>query len=408
MNEYNIDFHIHSKYSGGTSPEMELPVIASQAQLKGLDVMGTSDCLHGKWLKHMRDKLQPSAEGVYSIKDSKTKFIVTTEIEDERRVHHIILFPSIESAEGMRDRLRKLSPNLDSDGRPNLRLNGEALVDCANEVDALVGPSHAFTPWTAVYKEYGSLRECYGDNLKHIKFLELGLSADSDMADTLSELQDIVFMSNSDCHSPWPHRIGREFNRLLLKEVSFKEIVKAFDRNGGRKFTLNAGLNPKEGKYHVTACSRCFTKFRIDDAVSLKYRCPECRGLIKKGVSDRIRELADRSQPVRPKHRPPYLHILPLAEVISLAKGVKSLFSKKVQDDWNLIVKKFGTEINALVDAPVDEIKKVDPQIGIVIERFRTGKISYVAGGGGQYGRPTLKEEKETYFGAGQKKLTEW
>ncbi|MFH0859747.1 MAG: TIGR00375 family protein [Candidatus Altiarchaeota archaeon] len=408
MNEYNIDFHIHSKYSGGTSPEMELPVIASQAQLKGLDVMGTSDCLHGKWLKHMRDKLQPSAEGVYSIKDSKTKFIVTTEIEDERRVHHILLFPSIESAEDMRDRLKKLSPNLDSDGRPNLRLNGEALVDCANEVDALVGPSHAFTPWTAVYKEYGSLRECYGSNLKHIKFLELGLSADSDMADTLSELQDIVFMSNSDCHSPWPHRIGREFNRLLLKEVSFKEIVKAFDRNGGRKFTLNAGLNPKEGKYHVTACSRCFTKFRIDDAVSLKYRCPECRGLIKKGVSDRIRELADRSQPVRPKHRPPYLHILPLAEVISLAKGVKSLFSKKVQDDWKLIVGKFGTEINALVDVPVDEIKKADQQIGIVIERFRTGRISYVAGGGGQYGRPTLKEEKEIYFGAGQKKLTEW
>lgn len=408
MREYNIDFHMHSKYSAGTSPQMELPIIASQADLKGLHAVGTSDCLHGKWLKHIKEHLQPSSDGVYSMKNFDSKFIVTTEVEDNHRVHHLILFPSIESAENMRDSLKKHSPNLDADGRPNLRLNGEEIIDFAQQVGALVGPAHAFTPWTAIYKSYDSLKGCYGDHLKHVKFLELGLSADTDMADRIKELSNIVFLSNSDCHSPWPHRLGREFNRLNLKSLSFNEILKAFDRNGGRKFTLNVGLNPNQGKYHITACSRCFLKFKTCEKARFKNRCPECRGLIKKGVVDRIDDLATSEEPKHPRHRPPYLYIIPLAQVISLATGVKSLDSKRIQDSWKAIVAENETEINVLIDVPVGQIKKIDAKVGSIIEKFRSNRVCYVAGGGGQYGRPTLKSEKDVYYGIGQKKINEW
>ena len=34
MQDYDIDFHIHSKYSKGVSKNMEIPVIAKQAELK--------------------------------------------------------------------------------------------------------------------------------------------------------------------------------------------------------------------------------------------------------------------------------------------------------------------------------------------------------------------------------------
>ncbi len=408
MPEFNCDFHIHSKYSGGSSKDMELPLIARQAELKGLDAVGTGDALHPGWLKHVKENLGEESDGCYGIGGSKTKFFITTEVEDNARVHHVILLPSIDAAQQLGETLGKHSVDVDKDGRPHLKINGEQLIDEAKKANALIGPSHAFTPWTAVYKEYKSLKDCYGTNLKDVKFLELGLSADTSMADRIQELQDIVFMSNSDCHSPWPHRLGREFNRLMLKELSFPELERALDRNGKREFTLNAGLNPREGKYHLTACSRCYLKFKLEDAVGLKNRCPECRGIIKKGVADRINEIATWSEPKHPPHRPRYAHIIPLAEAIALAYNVNTLTSKTVKDKWDAMVRKFGTEINVLVDANISEVKIMDAKVGSVIESFREGRMQYVAGGGGQYGRPTLTGEKDNYWGYGQKTLTDW
>lgn len=405
MKEFNIDFHIHSRFSGGTSDKMVLPLIGKHAAEKGLHLVGTGDATHPGWLKHMRDNLSESAQGVYNIAGSDTKFLATAEVEDVRRIHHVILFPSIAAAENFSKSIAKHSVNIASDGRPNVKLDGAQIVDEASDVGALVGPAHAFTPWTAVYKEYNSLQDCYQDNLDKIKFLELGLSADSDTADRIEELSGLVFMSNSDCHSPQPHRLGREFNRLKLKELSFPETVRAFDRNGGRKFTLNVGLNPLEGKYHVTACSRCYLKFTPDDAASLKRRCPECRGIIKRGVMERVSELATWDIPHHPRHRPPYIRILPLAEVISLAVGVSTLTSKRIQENWRKLINQFGTEINVLVDADIAEVKRFNPNVGGIIEKFRAGRIRYIAGGGGKYGKPTLSGEKDEYWGIGQKKL---
>ncbi len=408
MQQFDVDFHIHSKYSGGTSGDMILPVIARQAELKGLDLVGTGDSLNPGWLAHIRKNLTEEADGVYASTGFKTKFIVTSEVEDLKRVHHLLLFPSISSAEALLGEFRKYSSDIDRDGRPHIRLDGEQIVDFARDVGALVGPSHAFTPWTAIYKEYNSLRECYGSNTGEIKFLELGLSADSYMADRISELQDITFISNSDTHSPWPHRLGREFNRISVKELGFDEIKKALEHRNNRKFVLNAGLNPREGKYHLTACTRCFLRFKLPDAQSRRWRCPECGGIIKKGVFDRITELATWDMPHHPGHRPGYVHILPLAEVISLAVGIRTLTSKKIHDEWSRLVNHFGTEINVLVDLDITEVKRIDPDVGRIIEKFRTGRMKYVAGGGGQYGRPTLKGESDNFYGAGQTSLNEF
>jgi len=408
MQQFDVDFHIHSRYSGGTSRDMIASVIARQAELKGLDLVGTGDALNPDWLRHIKKNLTEESDGVYSSSESKTRFLVTTEVEDYKGVHHLLLFPSISSAGELMERFKRYSSDIEKDGRPHLRLNGEQIVDFARDVDALLGPAHAFTPWTAIYKEYNSLRECYGDNIRDVKFLELGLSADSYMADRISELQEITFMTNSDTHSPWPHRLGREFNRILVKDLSFSEIKKAIEHKNDRRFVLNVGLNPREGKYHLTSCTRCFLRFKLADAERLKWRCPECRGVIKKGVSDRINELATWEKPHHPWHRPRYIHIIPLAEVISLATGIRTITSKKIHERWKRLIDRFGTEINVLIDSETSEIKKIDPGVGRIIEKFRTGRMKYVAGGGGQYGRPTLKDEEDNFYGMGQRSLSEF
>lgn len=408
MQFFDVDFHIHGKYSGGVSSEMTLPTIAEQAELKGLHLVGTGDATNPRWLKHIKENLSAVFDGVYSIPNSRTRFLVTAEVEDNKRVHHLIILPSVEAAEQLYDYLKKYSSDIDEDGRPHLRINAAEVVDYVTEAGGLVGPSHAFTPWTSVYKEYDSLKECYGSSISKIKFLELGLSADTYMADRIPELQDITFLSNSDTHSPWPHRLGREFNRIRVQELSYTELKKAFEFQGGRGFVLNVGLNPKEGKYHLTACTRCFLRFRYSDVVRFKMRCPECGGIIKKGVLDRVEELAVWKTPKHPWHRPPYLHIIPLAEVISLVAGISTISSAKVRDRWSRLVSFFGTEINVLIDSDVDEIRKIDSEVAEVIGGFRSGKITYVSGGGGQYGRPTLGNEKDRFYGSGQRTLTEY
>jgi uncharacterized protein (TIGR00375 family) len=386
----NADLHIHGRYSIATSKNMTPSIMAPQANLKGLDLVATGDALHNKWLKIVEETTEESSDGIFSLKDSArdpanisedklSKFILTTEVEDLKRVHHLIIFPSIESAKDTRG---KMKGNMDADGRPRVRMDGSEIMEIAHENGCIIGPSHAFTPWTSIYKEYDSIKDCYG---KMPDFLELGLSADSDMADTIEELKNIPFLTNSDAHSPWPHRLGREFNELEIKKLTFEGIKDAILN---KNIKANYGFDPRLGKYHQTACSKCFTQYSIEEAKNMKMRCP-CGGRIKKGVDYRIYELSKWEKPHHPPHRPPYIHILPLAEIISIThgKGVTTVFVQKI---WKELVQKFNDEITVLIHAPMEEITKVDSKVADVIRAFRNNTLQIKSGGGGRYGEIIL------------------
>jgi len=380
--EVNADLHIHGRYSGATSSSMSIARIAEQAPLKGLQLVGTGDALHPLWLEEVAE-LEEVEEGIF--RHGSTLFVLTAEVEDARKVHHLLILPSLSAAEGLREALRAHSQDIERDGRPHVSLSGAEIADLAAEVDALVGPSHAFVPWTSIYKEYDSLRECYGSAEVH--FLELGLSADTDMADTIAELSELTFLSNSDAHSPWPSKLGREFNRLELMDVSFTELKKALLRLGGRRVTLNVGFDPRLGKYHATACIKCYRRYTLEEAQRLRWKCMNCGGRLKKGVKDRIREIATWNEPRHPEHRPPYLRIAPLAEIIAIAENLKNVYSARVQRLWHSLVAVFGSEIAVLVDAQIDEVAKVGGEkLAELIERFRSGRFHIIEGGGGRYG----------------------
>ncbi len=100
----------------------------------------------------------------------------------------MIIIPNMDIAREISDKLD--SKNKTTDGRPKTNYGGAELLDLVHEYDCLIGPAHAFTPWTGMYKSFDSIYDCYS---KKADFVELGLSADTFMADRIAELKDFVF-----------------------------------------------------------------------------------------------------------------------------------------------------------------------------------------------------------------------
>ena len=378
----NTDLHIHSKYSMATSKNMIIPTIAAECQKKGIDLIATGDAFHSAWLNHMENHLtQINNTGIYalnqSIGDFSTNFITTVEVEDNHRIHHLIIIPSIDVAWSMRDEF--VTKNMDADGRPKIRMDASQILEIAHDYNCIMGPAHVFTPWTGLFKEYDSILDCYNTRPD---FVELGLSADTYLADRIGQLNDYTFLTNSDSHSPWSHRIAREFNRLCLEELSYDGVVSAIRNN---RVIENYGLDPRMGKYHQTGCSSCYKIYSTSDASKLNMRC-SCGGRIKKGVLARIDELADADKAHNQGNHPPYRYIVPLAELLSAIydKGVTTKF---VKTRYDKLIELFGDEISVLVDADVDEIAKHDKLLAGVIKQYRMNELNVIVGRGGRYGQ---------------------
>jgi len=407
---YSADLHIHSKYSGATSSRMDIDTIAQQAKFKGLALVGTGDIFHPRWFENINAELEAAADGTFEHPRYGTRFILTVEVEDKHRVHHLLILPSLDAVGGVRETLARRSSDIDVDGRARIEMEAPELVDIALAHDCLIGPCHAFTPWTSMYKEFDSMHACYGDRVRDIRFLELGLSADTYMADKIAELSEITFLSNSDAHSPWSDKLGREFNRFALAEPTYNEVIKAIERREGRRIELNVGFDPRLGKYHITACSRCFKQFGLKEAERLKWKCDKCGGWVKKGVWDRINELADYNEPHHPPHRPNYLRVAPLAEVIALALGQSDAHVPEVQDVWSKLVARFGNEIAVLIDVPANDVAEVaGARVSAMVKAFREQQLKVVPGGGGKYGHLEVPAElAKTQLPKAQRTLMEF
>ncbi len=407
----NADLHLHGLYSGAVSESMIPKTIGEQAPLNGIHLLGTADILNARWIKLVKEQLKEVEDGILE-HENGTKFILQTEIEDNNRVHHILFFPSFSKVEEVREAFSKKCKDLDTEGRPKIWLSGEEIAEICIKADCLIGFAHAFTPYFGLFSKFDSYKKCYGKYWNKIYFLELGLSADTNMADRISELHNLTFTSNSDAHSPWPNKLGREFNTFKMKEISFDELARALKREAGRKSMLNVGFNPLEGKYHKTRCAGCLTFFEPKDAIKVNWRCPQCSKPIKKGVDYRIEELADVGPNIHPDHRPEYRHIIPLSEIIALAYGVSNAWSQRVQDIWLKFVKKFGSEIRVLLNVDFESLSQIDANVAEYVQYFRDDKIKYIPGGAGVYGKLISPEEKKPeevkIFNNKQRSLTEF
>ena len=224
-------------------------------------------------------------------------------------------------------------------------------------------------------------KKIFKEKYDRIPAIELGLSSDTFLADTISELENKSFITNSDAHSL--PKIAREYNKMLVKDISYKEILKAIKNEDGRKIIANYGLDPKLGKYHRTFCEDCNMPV-IGEAPVLK--CDRCNGTnITMGVYDRIEIIKDKKETKSPANRPPYIYQIPLTFMPGVGgKTIEKLLSN------------FETEGNILHKLSKDDIEAVvGSKMADVIVNARSGNMNIQAGGGGVYGKVTApKKEK--------------
>ena len=62
------DLHIHGKYSQATSKDLTIPTLEKWARVKGVNLLGTGDFTHPKWIKHLKKELSDDGTGFYKTK----------------------------------------------------------------------------------------------------------------------------------------------------------------------------------------------------------------------------------------------------------------------------------------------------------------------------------------------------
>lgn len=408
------DFHIHSKYSRATSKNMDLESLDRWAKIKGIKVLGTGDFTHPFWFKNIKDKLEPAEPGLYKLKgegiDKATRFILTSEISciytkdpplgksgnRVRKIHILIFSPSIEVCEMINAKLGFIG-NIKSDGRPILGLDAKELLKIALDAspDCFVVPAHAWTPWFSIFGSksgFDSIEECFEDYSKYIYAIETGLSSDPKMNWRLSMLDKVSLISNSDAHSP--QKIGREAN-VFETELSYKGITGAIKRKNPKEFLYTIEFFPEEGKYHFDGHRVCGVKTSPVESKKYNNICPVCGKTLTIGVLNRVEELADRPEGFTPPSFVPFKNLIPLPEIIVDVLECGPV-NKRVSEQYNNLIKKFGNEFSILLNASLGELRAATlPEIAEGIIRVREGKVFLDPGYDGVYGKINIFKENE-------------
>ena len=389
MLEFFADLHIHvGKSAGGrwikipTSPKLTVRNILTEAiERKGIHIIGIIDALSPLVLTELSQMVNTgelilNSGGGYSYKD-KITLILGAEIETRELNgglgHTLIYLPDIASMQQFSQVMSKFIRNINISSQ-NAHMTLQKLIEIASGFEAAIVPAHVFTPYKSLYGSCCSrLSHILSDQaIAQIAAIEIGLSADSLLADRLDELSKFTLLTNSDAHSL--EKIGREYNVMSLIEPSFQECIKAFRNQEGRTVKANYGLDPRLGKYHSTSCANCGK----NDINMIEHKCQVCGSTkLVKGVADRIEEIADFSVGQHPRHRGTYFYQIPLAFIPGIGK--KTLAK---------LLETFGTEMNIIHNTNKAELLSVvSENLANEIINARLGQATVVSGGGGTYGK---------------------
>lgn len=405
------DLHIHSRFSMATSREGTPENLDFWARKKGISLIGTGDFTHPVWREELKERLVTEGNGLYRLRDEYVKeesrkfpgkgihFVVSGEISSiykkngkTRKVHNVILLPSLEAADTMAQRLEKIG-NIHSDGRPILGLDSNDLLEMMLDVcpDGILIPAHIWTPHFSVLgakSGFDSVEECFEELTPYVHALETGLSSDPAMNWRISKLDRYQLVSNSDAHSP--SKLGREAN-LLDIDCSYEGLYQAIQTGKGLEGTVE--FFPEEGKYHFDGHRKCGVSLSPVEAERLGGICPVCGKKLTMGVDHRVEQLADREEGFVKKDGKKYESLVPLPEVVAACMGY-STASKKVQGCFEQMMQTLGTEFDILRNVPAEDIKScAGERIAEGIENVRTGNVKRIPGYDGEYGKIQLFDE---------------
>lgn len=405
------DLHIHSRFSMATSKEGTPENLDFWARKKGISLIGTGDFTHPVWREELKERLVSEGNGLYRLRDEYvkedsrkfpgegTRFVVSGEISSiykkngkTRKVHNVILLPSLEAADAMAQHLEKIG-NIHSDGRPILGLDSHDLLEMMLDVcpEGILIPAHIWTPHFSVLgakSGFDSVEECFEELTPYVHALETGLSSDPAMNWRISKLDRYQLVSNSDAHSP--SKLGREAN-LLDIDCSYEGLYQAIQTGQGLEGTVE--FFPEEGKYHFDGHRKCGISLSPVEAERLGGICPVCGKKLTMGVDHRVEQLADREEGFVKEDGKKYESLVPLPEVISACMGY-STASKKVQGCFEQMLQTLGTEFDILRNVPSEDIKScAGERIAEGIENVRTGNVKRIPGYDGEYGKIELFDE---------------
>lgn len=393
MYEIFADLHVHIGRSENNKPikitaarSLNFANIAKEcAERKGINVVGIIDCASPYVIEDIENFL--ATGDAYEIKDGgiiyKDKVCIilgseveTSEINDDGKTgsaHNLCYFPTLNDIKAFSKEMQNHIKNITlSSQRANI--SAYELFDIVKAHNGILVPAHAFTPHKSFYGNCTSrLERIFKEKYNEIYAIELGLSSDTFLADKISELENKTFITNSDAHSL--PKIAREYNKILVEDISFKEIVKALKNEDGRKIIKNYGLDPKLGKYHRTYCEICGKNIPGEAPATV---CDTCDSRnITMGVYDRIEIIKDKKDTQSPANRPEYIYQIPLTFI----PGVGGKTITKLLDN-------FETEMNILHKLSKDDLEAVvGEKISNTIILAREGKMKIVEGGGGVYGK---------------------
>ncbi|MFW6140271.1 MAG: UvrD-helicase domain-containing protein [Acidobacteriota bacterium] len=414
------DLHIHSHFSRATSQQLIPESIHYWAAIKGISVVGTGDFTHPGWLKELKEKLEPSEEGLFKLKKeyikelsiprvpnlcSEIRFILSTEISSiykknnkVRKVHNVILAPDFSAVEKIQKKLLKIGGNITSDGRPILGLDSRDLLEMVLEASdkSYFIPAHVWTPWFSVLGSksgFDSIEECFEDLTPSISAVETGLSTDAPMHWMCSFLDKYTLVSNSDAHSP--EKLGRNAN-IFNTELTYPDVIQAMKTGDPENFLGTIDLFPQEGKYHYDGHRKCGVRWDPVQTLQNNGICPECGKKVTVGVMNRVVELSDRKNLDERPNKLPFYSIIPLKEILSEIKRVGPS-SKTVDSEYFSLIKKFGPELSILLDLPAEALKKGGFEIlSEAIKRMRNRHVIIQEGFDGEYGKIKVFHKEES------------
>lgn len=378
------DLHIHLGRTSQdkpvkitASPQLTLENIAAVAKLqKGLHLIGLVDAACSGVLEDLTvlvatGELLLLPGGGYDWQGLTVFFgseVELVQVETGREAHFLAFFPSLETLQSYAHQLKPWMTN-PSLSTQRLRLLPDTWLELVGANSGVALAAHAFTPHKGVYGNcVRKLGEMFTDPAR-IRGLELGLSANTKLALSVSDTHAYPYLANSDAHSP--QTIGREFTVYDLPHRDFTEWSKALHVESDR-IVATHGLEPLLGKYYRSFCPNC--QWLAEDLTPILV-CPYCQQTMVYGVWDRIRAIADSSRSV--ECRPPYRAHVPLAMLPGI--GPKT---------YVRMIEELGTEIEILYNVSLESITKlVGASIAKQISAVRMGTLPIEPGGGGKYGR---------------------
>ena len=307
------DLHVHIGRSENGKPikitaarSLNFANIAKECvERKGINIVGIIDCASPYVIEDIENFLKTGE--AYEIEDGgiiyqdKVCIILGSEIETSEKnedgktgsAHNLCYFPTLKDIKAFSQEMSKHIKNMTLSSQ-RADISAYELIDIVEANNGILVPAHAFTPHKSFYGNCTkSLKRIFKEKYSHIPAIELGLSADTYLADEISELEE------------------------------------------------------KLGKYHRTYCEVCGKRIEGEAPVT---KCDTCDSKnITMGVFDRIEIIKDKPTTKSPANRPPYVYQIPLTFIPGVGGKTIDKLLNQFGTEMTILHKLSDDDIEAVV-----------------------------------------------------------